>query len=86
MPRVHVICEGHTEEMFVRQFLAPTLVSRNKVINAFLEDDYRDDVNINSSIDPINALRGCAKNSNLSKKLLQSRADDLKKEDAKWIK
>ncbi len=60
--------------------------SKKRVIIAFLEDDYCDDVTTNTSIDPIKALRGCARNTGLTEKLLQSRAEDLKKEDAKWIK
>ena len=37
-------------------------------------------------VDPIKALRGCAKGSNLTEKLLASRREDLEFETAKWCK
>ncbi len=35
-------------------------------------------------IDPIAALRGCAKGIHLTEKLLESRREDLKREESKW--
>jgi hypothetical protein len=37
-----------------------------------------------SDIDPIRALRGCAKDSKLSQRLLESRREDAEIERAKW--
>jgi len=37
-------------------------------------------------IDPIRALRGCAKGSNLTEKMLESRREDIELEEAKWGK
>ncbi|MDQ1329177.1 MAG: hypothetical protein QG641_2466 [Candidatus Poribacteria bacterium] len=37
-----------------------------------------------SDIDPIKALRGCSKGKNLTKKLLESRREDLELEEAKF--
>lgn len=36
------------------------------------------------NIDPITALRGCAKGIHLTEKLLASRQEDVKREESKW--
>ena len=53
------------------------------VIITFLEE-LVEETNSESKIDPIKALRGCAKGTNLTEKLLESRREDLELEEAKW--
>jgi len=43
-----------------------------------------EETNSESEVDPIKALRGCAKGTNLTEKLLESRREDLELEEAKW--
>ena len=54
---------------------------KRNVIITFLEEPTKQ---TESKIDPIKALRGCARGSNLSAKLLESRRRDLELEEAKW--
>jgi len=56
---------------------------KRNVIITFLEEPI-EETNLESEIDPIKALRGCAKGSNLTEKLLESRRKDLELEEAKW--
>jgi hypothetical protein len=42
------------------------------------------ETDLESDIDPIKALRGCSKGRNLTKKLLESRREDLELEEAKF--
>jgi len=42
------------------------------------------ETDLKSDIDPIKALRGCSKGRNLTKKLLESRREDLELEEAKF--
>jgi len=53
------------------------------VIITFLEKQV-EQTGLESGIDPIKALRGCARGSNLTEKLLESRKKDLELEKAKW--
>ena len=56
---------------------------KKNVIITFLEEPV-EEIDLESEIDPIKALRGCAKGSNLTEKLLESRREDLELEEAKW--
>jgi hypothetical protein len=56
---------------------------KRNVIITFLEEPV-EETDLESGIDPIKALRGCAKGSNLTGKLLGSRRDDLELEGAEW--
>ena len=47
-------------------------------------DDMSEKVNMKEELDPIEALRGCAKGSNLTEELLRSRREDVELEEAKW--
>ena len=56
---------------------------KKNVIITFLEDP-AEETDLDPEIDPIKALRGCAKGLNLTEKLLESRGKDLELEEAKW--
>jgi len=56
---------------------------RMNVIITFIEEPV-EETKLESEVDPIKALRGCAKGSNLTEKLLASRREDLELEAAKW--
>ena len=56
---------------------------REKALIAFL-NEATDDTDLELEIDPVEALRGCARNSNLTAKLLKSRKEDTDIEEAKW--
>jgi len=58
---------------------------KRNVIITFLEEPVQE-TGHRSGIDPIKALRGCAKGTDLTQKLLKSRKEDLKLEEAKWRK
>ena len=53
------------------------------VIITFLEEPV-EKASFESEVDPIKTLRGCAKGSNLTAKLLESRREDWELEEAKW--
>lgn len=55
---------------------------KKRVLLTFI-DEYVDEAILDSDIDPIRALRGCAKGSKLSDKLLESRREDIELENAK---
>ncbi len=56
---------------------------RRNVIVTFL-DEISEQMDAEQGIDPIEALRGCARGSNLTEKLLESRGEDVELEEAKW--
>jgi len=56
---------------------------KRRVIITFL-DELLTDTDLGLEIDPIRALKGCAKGSNLTEKLLKSRREDLNLEESKW--
>jgi len=58
---------------------------KKKVVITFLNDAIEDNI-LDSDINPIEALRGCAKGSNLIEKLLESRREDKDLEESKWEK
>ena len=58
---------------------------KRKVIVTFL-DEPATATDIGLDIDPITALKGCAKGLNLTGKLLDSRREDLDLEESKWGK
>ena len=58
---------------------------KKSVIVTFLEDPVRK-TDSEQEINAIRALRGCAKGTNLTEKLLESRKEDLELEEAKWRK
>ena len=60
-----------------------TFKEKRTVLITFLEDPV-EETNLELEIDPIKTLRGCAKGSNLTEKLLESRRKDLELEEAKW--
>jgi len=55
---------------------------KKRVLITFI-DEYDGDAVPDADIDPIRALRGCAKGSKLSDKLLESRREDIELENAK---
>ena len=55
------------------------------MVITFLNDAIEDNI-LDSDIDPIEALRGCRKGSNLIEKLLGSRREDKDLEESKWKK
>ncbi|MBW1744930.1 MAG: hypothetical protein JRJ25_00865 [Deltaproteobacteria bacterium] len=58
---------------------------RKKVLITFFNEAVEDS-GLELGLDPIEALRGCAKGSNLTKKLMESRREDIELEEAKWKK
>ena len=56
---------------------------KRSVIVVFLDEPVPDTYR-GLKIDPIRALRGCAKGINLTQKLLESRREDLNLEESKW--
>ena len=56
---------------------------KRRVIVTFL-DEPLPDTDRGLKIDPIRALKGSAKGSNLTEKLLESRREDLNLEESKW--
>ena len=56
---------------------------KRRVIVTFLDEPFPD-TDRELRIDPIKALKGCAKGSNLTEKLLESRKEDLNLEESKW--
>jgi hypothetical protein len=56
---------------------------KRNVIITFLEEPV-EETNVESGIGLIKILRGCARGSNLTVKLLESRRKDLELEEAKW--
>ena len=56
---------------------------KKSVIVIFLEDPVRE-IDSERKINAIKALRGCAKGTNMTGKLLESRKEDLELEEAKW--
>ena len=56
---------------------------KRRVIVTFLDEPFPD-TDRELRIDPIKALKGCAKGSNLTEKLLESRREDLNLEESKW--
>ena len=58
---------------------------KKKVVITFL-DEVLENTGLELGIDPIRALRGCAKGSNLTEKMLESRREDIELEEAKWRK
>ena len=57
---------------------------KRRVIIVFLEEP-ADETDLELEIDPIEALRGCAKGEKLAERLLEARKKDLELEEAKWI-
>ncbi|MBW1696347.1 MAG: hypothetical protein JRK26_06080 [Deltaproteobacteria bacterium] len=58
---------------------------KKKVVITFLDEAVEDNI-LDSDIDPIKALRGCAKGSNLIEKMLKARREDTELEESKWEK
>ncbi len=58
---------------------------KREVLITFL-DETIEIANNEFKVDPIKALRGCAKGLKLTEKLLESRREDLELEEAKWKK
>jgi hypothetical protein len=58
---------------------------KKKVVITFL-DEVLENTGLELEIDPIRALRGCAKGSDLTKKMLESRREDIGLEQRKWRK
>ena len=56
---------------------------QKKVVVTFL-DEVLEDADLELEVDPVEALRGCARSSNLAEKLVESRREDLELEEAKW--
>ena len=56
---------------------------KRKVVVTFLDEPIME-TDLGLEIDPIRALKGCAKGSNLTEKLLESRREDLNLEESKW--
>ncbi|MDL1979318.1 MAG: hypothetical protein ACNY01_14415 [Desulfobacteria bacterium] len=58
---------------------------KKKVVITFL-NEVLENTGLELEIDPIKALRGCDKGTNLSKKLIESRREDIELEQRKWQK
>ena len=58
---------------------------KKKVVITFL-NEASDEIDSELQINPIKALRGCAKNSNLTERLLEARREDIELEERKWRK
>lgn len=56
---------------------------KRRVIVTFLDEPLKD-TGPGSGIDPIRALKGCAKGLDLTERLLESRREDLDIEESKW--
>jgi len=56
---------------------------KKRVVVTFLDEPFAE-TDLGLEIDPIRALRGCAKASNLTEKLIESRREDLNLEESKW--
>jgi len=56
---------------------------KRRIIVTFLDEPLTD-TDIGLEIDPIRALKDCAKGLNLTEKLLGSRREDLNLEESKW--
>ena len=56
---------------------------KRRVIVTFLDEPIVE-ADLGLEIDPIRALKGCARGLNLTKKLLKSRKEDLNLEGSKW--
>ena len=59
---------------------------KKNVVVTFLDEVPENTDMLPSDIAPIEALKGCARGSNLTEKLLESRRKDLELEEAKWRK
>lgn len=58
---------------------------KKKVLITFVNEAF-DERDSELEIDPIKTLRGCAKDSNLTEKLLEARREDIEIEERKWRK
>ena len=58
---------------------------KKRVVITFV-NEASDETDSELEINPIIALRGCAKNSNLTEKLLETRREDIELEERKWRK
>ncbi len=58
---------------------------KKKVVITFV-NEASDETDSELEINPIIALRGCAKNLNLTEKLLETRREDIELEEKKWRK
>jgi len=56
---------------------------KRRVVVTFLDEPLAE-TDLGLEMDPIRALKGCAKGSNLTEKLLESRREDLNLEESKW--
>lgn len=54
-----------------------------RILITFLDENL-DEIDKTSRTDPIKALRGCAKSSNLTQKLIEARREDIQIEEGKW--
>jgi hypothetical protein len=61
----------------------PMIKGKRRVIVTFLDEPLvKTDLGL--EIDPIRALKGCARGLNLTERLLESRRKDLNLEESKW--
>jgi hypothetical protein len=60
-----------------------TIKEKRRVIVTFLDEPFVE-ADLGLEIDPIRALKGCARSLNLTEKLLKSRKEDLNLEGSKW--
>ena len=56
---------------------------KRRVVVTFLDESFRE-TDSGLEVDPIRALKGCARGLNLTEKLLKSRKKDLNIEESKW--
>jgi len=56
---------------------------KRRVVVTFLDEPLAE-TDLGLEMDPIRALKGCAKGSNLTEKLLESPREDLNLEESKW--
>ena len=77
--------EGIYDGKKIEPLKAIPFKKKKKVVITFL-DEIHENKGLELEIDPIKALRGCAKGSNLTKKMLESREEDIELEQRKWRK
>ena len=77
--------EGIYDGKKIEPLKAIPFKKKKKVVITFL-DEVLENTGLELGIDPIRALRGCAKGSNLTEKMLESRREDIELEEAKWRK
>lgn len=80
-----LIIKGIFDGQKIEPLMKIPFKEKKKVIITFLDEAFEND-DSQFGIDPIEALWGCAKDSNLTEKLMEYRKEDLELEERKWKK